>query len=83
MTMRSPRAAAARTIHRILSGESLSHFFHNTLSQLDEKRRPLCQELVYGTLREWPYLVAVSELYIDKPLRRKDQDVLALICIGR
>ena len=82
MTMRSPRAAAARTIHRILSGESLSHFFHNTLSQLDEKRRPLCQELVYGTLREWPYLVAVSELYIDKPLRRKDQDVLALICIG-
>ena len=82
MTIRSPRAAAARTIHRVLSGESLNHFFHDTLLQLDENRRPLCQELVYGTLREWPYLVAVSEHYLDKPLRRKDQDVLALICTG-
>mgnify|MGYP001192356553 FL=1 len=82
MTIRSTRAAAARTIHRVLSGESLNHFFHDTLLQLDENRRPLCQELVYGTLREWPYLVAVSEHYLDKPLRRKDQDVLALICTG-
>lgn len=80
--MRTPRAAAARTIHRVLSGESLNHFFHDTLSQLDENRRPLCRELVYGTLREWPYLAAVSEHYLDKPLRRKDQDVLALICTG-
>ena len=57
--MRTPRAAAARTIHRVLSGESLNHFFHDTLSQLDENRRPLCRELVYGTLREWPYLARV------------------------
>lgn len=82
MTMRSPRAAAARTIYRVLGGESLKNFFHDTLSQLNEKHRPLCRGLVYGTLREWPYLVAVSEHYLDKPLRRKDQDVLALICIG-
>ena len=82
MTMRSPRATAARTISRVLGGESLNHFFRDTLSQISEKRRPLCRELVYGTLREWPYLVAVSAQYLDRPLRRKDQDVLALICIG-
>ena len=82
MTMGSPRAAAARTIYRVLCGESLNHFFHDMLSKLDERRRPLCQELVYGTLREWPYLISVVERYLDKPIRRKDQDIWALICIG-
>lgn len=82
MKKHSPRAAAARTIYRVLGGESLNHFFHDTLSQLEERRRPLCQELVYGALREWPYLMSLSERYLNKPMRRKDQDVLALLCIG-
>ena len=82
MTMGSPRAAAARTIYRVLCGESLNHFFHDMLSKLDERRRPLCQELVYGTLREWPYVISVVERYLDRPIRRKDQDIWALICIG-
>ena len=64
MTMGSPRAAAARTIYRVLCGESLNHFFHDMLSKLDERRRPLCQELVYGTLREWPYVISVVERYL-------------------
>ena len=70
---------AADIIGRVLSGESLNHLLPAALDEVADGQRPLCQELVYGTLREWPMLQGIIDRLIKKPLRKKDQDVLALI----
>lgn len=80
--MSSARAVAARILHRVLSGESLNKLLPHALDSADLADRPLCQELIYGSLRQWPYLEAISQRFLRKPMRRKDHDVLALICLG-
>lgn len=42
----------------------------------------LIQELTYGTLRWYHALQCVSELFLHKPLKRKDADLHALLLIG-
>jgi 16S rRNA (cytosine967-C5)-methyltransferase len=78
----SPRAVAADIIGRVLAGQSLNRLLPNALDAATIAQRPLCQELVYGTLREWPCLEATCLSFLAKPLRRKDQDIMALLCIG-
>lgn len=82
MTVSSPRAVAANIIARVLAGQSLNRLLPAALDAADATQRPLCQELVYGTLREWPCLAETCLSFLAKPLRRKDQDVMALLCIG-
>ena len=77
--MSSARQVAADIIGRVLSGESLNHLLPAAFDQVADGQRPLCQELVYGTLREWPMLQGIINSLIKKPLRKKDNDVLALI----
>jgi 16S rRNA (cytosine967-C5)-methyltransferase len=80
--MPSPRAKAATVIHRVLQGESLNQLLPHSFESLELGQRALCQELVYGTLREWPLYQATSQKFLRKALRRKDQDLLSLICVG-
>jgi 16S rRNA (cytosine967-C5)-methyltransferase len=42
----------------------------------------LVQEMSYGTLRWFDQLATVAALFLDKPLKQKDQDVYALLLIG-
>ncbi len=77
--MSSARQVAADIIGRVLGGESLNHLLPAALDSVADGQRPLCQELVYGTLREWPMLQGIIDSLIKKPLRKKDNDVLALI----
>ena len=77
--MSSARQVAADIIGRVLSGESLNHLLPAALDEVADGQRPLCQELVYGTLREWPMLQGIIDSLVKKPLRKKDHDVLALI----
>jgi 16S rRNA (cytosine967-C5)-methyltransferase len=42
----------------------------------------LVQEMSYGTLRWFDQLAAVAALFLDKPLKAKDQDVYALLLVG-
>lgn len=77
--MSSARQVAADIIGRVLNGESLNHLLPAALDGVADGQRPLCQELVYGTLREWPMLQGIIDSFIKKPLRKKDNDVLALI----
>ena len=77
--MSSARRVAADIIGRVLSGESLNYLLPAALDKVADGQRPLCQELVYGTLREWPMLQGIIDSLIKKPLRKKDHDVLALI----
>ena len=80
--MPSPRAKAATVIHRVLQGESLNQLLPHSFESLELGQRALCQELVYGTLREWPLYQATCQKFLRKALRRKDQDLLSLICVG-
>ena len=80
--MSSPRAVAADIIGRVIAGQSLNRLLPEALDAVATLQRPLCQELVYGTLREWHCLKAVCLSFLAKPLRRKDQDIMALLCIG-
>jgi len=78
----SARATAAAILRRVLEGESLNHLLPGALGDAPEAQRPLCRELIYGTLREWPYLEALCLGYLTKPLRNKDGDIKALLCAG-
>jgi 16S rRNA (cytosine967-C5)-methyltransferase len=78
----SPRAIAADIIGRVLTGQSLNRLLPNALDAATNSERPLCQELVYGALREWPCLEETCLSFLAKPMRRKDQDIMALLCIG-
>ena len=80
--MSSPRAVAADIIGRVIAGQSLNRLLPEALDAVATMQRPLCQELVYGTLREWHCLEAVCLSFLAKPLRRKDQEIMALLCIG-
>ena len=80
--MPSPRAKAAVIIHRVLQGKSLNQLLPHSVESLELGQRALCQELVYGTLREWPLYQATCQKFLRKALRRKDHDLLSLICVG-
>lgn len=76
------RAEAARLLARISAGASLSAALAPAAEKLSPAVRPLFQELVYSTLREWPRLEAIANALLAKPLRRKDGDVMALVLVG-
>ena len=82
LTVASARATAAKVIRRVLEGESLHRLLPGALDGTQPPSRALCQELIYGSLREWPLLAPLSRQFLKKPLRSKDADIQALICIG-
>lgn len=82
LTVASARATAAKVIRRVLEGESLHRLLPSVLDGIQPPSRALCQELIYGSLREWPLLAPLSRQFLKKPLRSKDADIQALICIG-
>ena len=76
------RAIAARILAAVYNGESLVRALPKGLEPLSLENRPLVQELVYGTLREWPRLEGIALQLLRKPPRAKDADVLCLILTG-
>ena len=76
------RAVAARILAAVHGGESLVRALPKGLEPLSPENRPLVQELVYGTLREWPRLEGIALQLLRKPPRAKDADVLCLILTG-
>ena len=77
-----PRAAAARAVGNVLGGQSLNRALPAALKKVGTRDRGLLQELCYGSLRHSPWLQAVLEQLLDKPLRAKDMDVQALLLCG-
>lgn len=81
-TQLTTRAVAARILAAVCGGESLVRALPNGLEPLSPENRPLVQELVYGTLREWPRLEGIASQLLRKPPRAKDADILCLILTG-
>ncbi|MCP8900528.1 16S rRNA (cytosine(967)-C(5))-methyltransferase RsmB [Gilvimarinus xylanilyticus] len=78
-----PRVACARVLAELLRHKgSLA----SSLPQWQDKVAPadqaLMRELCYGSMRYYPRLNAIVGLLLEKPLRNKDSDVLALLLLG-
>ena len=76
------RVGAARILAQVERGDSLGKQLPHALTKIKPEQRALAQELVYGTLREWPRLQGLADQLLAKPLRAKDGDVKALVLMG-
>lgn len=77
------RLAATQVIAQLLTGKgSLSSLLGPAQSQVVEQDKSLLQELCFGVCRYHPQLQVYLDLLMDKPLRKKDTDIQALILLG-
>lgn len=77
------RSVAARAIARVIEGGSLSDHLPAMLAAINEPSdRALAQELVYGTLRFAPRLEFMLSQLLDRPVRKREPRVHALLMIG-
>lgn len=79
----NPRALAARVVEDVVVR---SRYLDAALTEAAIAAAPrdaaLIQEMSYGTLRWFHRLAAIAALFLDKPLKAKDQDVYALLLVG-
>jgi 16S rRNA (cytosine967-C5)-methyltransferase len=81
--MTNPRSVAARVIQGVLTGQSLSETIPKYSAAITDPRDSgLVQEMVYGVMRNFMQLDALSRRLLSKPLKSKDLDIAALILIG-
>ncbi len=79
----NPRALAVTVLNRVArDGQSLSSLLPHSFESLPAERRPLAQELCYGTLRWWYRLDWLLHRLLDKPLKAKETEVHALLLLG-
>ncbi len=79
----SVRLQAVRALTPILKQEgSLASTLLPQLENLPDTEHPLLRELCYGTLRFLPRLQLITAELMPKALKRKDQDIQALILLG-
>lgn len=79
---KDPRATAARIIQQVVDGRSLSDLLGQQLEAVSPTSRPLVQELCYGVCRWFPRLDAILAHLLERPLKSKDGDILALMLMG-
>ncbi len=77
-----PRMAAVRCISAVLGGRSLGEVLEPALAQVDNGERGFAQDLCLGTLRAQPRLEWILGKLLQRPLRRRDRDVRALLLAG-
>ena len=77
------RAQASLALKPILSAEaSLQSTFDPNIDSISDRDKALFHELCYGVLRQYEWLACISSRLLAKPLRKKDNDVYALILLG-
>jgi len=77
------RALAAKIIHQVLQGKSLTDELKYALTQIPEQRdQALVQALCFGVCRRYFFLDAISRLLLEKPFKEKDGDIHALLLVG-
>jgi 16S rRNA (cytosine967-C5)-methyltransferase len=84
MRVRQPRELASRLVFQVLEqGESLSGLLTMEMAGFEDPRqRAFARELVLGTLRWRQRLEFILGKLLQKPLRRKDRDLHALLLVG-
>nr|NIR61356.1 16S rRNA (cytosine(967)-C(5))-methyltransferase RsmB [Gammaproteobacteria bacterium] len=76
-------AAAARCLARVIhEGASLAEALPAAQSALPAGERPFVQALAYGTLRWYPRLAFLADGLLQRPFRRRDAELQALVLAG-
>lgn len=76
------RLAAAQAVQTVTEGRSLAEVLPELLPRVSAGERGLAQELAYGALRWHPRLHWIVNQLLERPLRRRDRDVHALLMVG-
>lgn len=77
------RHAAVIIINKVGSGNaSLATLLPEYIRKTPEADHALLQELCYGSLRHYFSLKSIVTRYLEKPLRKKDSDILSLLILG-
>lgn len=77
------RTIAALTIFRVVfRGRQLNRVLENALDQANSEDRGIVTELTYGVVRWFWLLEHELNQLLTRPVRRKDQDLLCLLCVG-
>lgn len=76
------RRIAADVVLAVTDGRSLADALPPALQRLSPAERGLAQELAYGVVRWYPRLSWVLGRLLERPLRRRDRDVEALLRVG-
>ena len=81
------RAVAARAlVDIVIRGRSLDQALANIYEHFggpeDKRDRGLLQEIVYGCMRWYLLLDALAHELLEKPLKKKDQDIRLLLLVG-
>jgi 16S rRNA (cytosine967-C5)-methyltransferase len=63
-------------------GRSLTNALQELDASVEERDRPLAQELCYGVLRTLPRQEILAKILLHKSLKREDHDLEALILVG-
>lgn len=80
---RKVRTQAALTIAQVLQQQaSLASLMAPAQAEVPAKDRALLQEMCFGCLRWQPKLQAILNRLLEKPLKPKDTDILALLLLG-
>ncbi len=78
------RYISAKVIESVINHRKhLDHALaEHLLRSNDPREASLARELSYGVMRCYPRLVFITGLMLQKPLKSKDTDILALLCSG-
>ena len=80
--MMPPRAAAARAVAAVLDGRALDAAVADARRRAGPADGPLVQQLAYGAVRYWYRLEPVIAARQQRPLKRRDQDLRALLVVA-
>jgi len=76
------RSRVAVVLANVLHGQSLTEALRQPQQQVAERDRALLAELTYGVCREYFFLDALASLLFRQPMKKKDQDIHALVLSG-
>ena len=77
------RAEAAKVVDAVASdGRSLDDALADAEERIRPDDRPMLKMLAYGTLRSWYRLASYRAQLLDRPLKRSDSVIEALLSVG-
>ncbi|MGB1236827.1 MAG: 16S rRNA (cytosine(967)-C(5))-methyltransferase RsmB [Pseudomonadales bacterium] len=79
----SARFLAHQVITSLLNHQGALHYnLNKSLQECPEQQRALLQQMCYGTMRHMPQLQCFYTELVKKPIRKKDNDIIAIILLG-
>ena len=79
---RDVRASAAQLLAKVTAGASLNSHYEQAADRLETNQRAFFRELIYGSLRWWPFYRGIYRQLVNKPMKAKDSDIEALLILG-